>query len=252
MGFFVCVCASRTEGRRQAGRGQNRRRGQACLTRKSHCPCPSAKVRARRRAFRVLCWKTRRRPTNFITSAIEQNRGPIPRVLWRPWFPKDRWPSFWDRDRSRPLAATRGAGSGPLLCSCEPSTVRLAPSGVCLALPVASQAVGSYPAVSPLPVALRPIGGLFSVALSVALPRPAVSWHSALWCPEVPPGFRPAAIRPPTRSFASPQNPDHSGCRDRKGTCITRTRRPSHRRRGGSAGEIEIPTGHGSDHGRNG
>lgn len=48
------------------------------------------------------------------------------------------------------------------------------------------------------------IGGLFSVALSVALPRPAVSWHSALWCPEVPPGFRPAAIRPPTRPISKP------------------------------------------------
>src|SRR5688572_15957206 len=47
----------------------------------------------------------------------------------------------------------------------------------------------SYTTVSPLPV--QPleggaIGGLFSVALSVALPRPAVSRHSALWSSDFP------------------------------------------------------------------
>jgi hypothetical protein len=45
----------------------------------------------------------------------------------------------------------------------------LAPDGVYRARPVASAAVGSYPTVSPLPDPLRAIGGLFSVALSVAL-----------------------------------------------------------------------------------
>ena len=48
----------------------------------------------------------------------------------------------------------------------------LAPGGVCHAVRVATSAVGSYPAVSPLPVPsalqLAVIGGLFSVALSVA------------------------------------------------------------------------------------
>jgi len=56
--------------------------------------------------------------------------------------------------------------------------------------------VGSYPTVSPLPVsvafpALRParriIGGLLSVALSIASRRPAVSRHPALWSPDFPP-----------------------------------------------------------------
>ena len=41
---------------------------------------------------------------------------------------------------------------------------------------------------------LSAIGGVFSVALSVALPRPAVSRHSALWSPDFPPRM-PYAIR---------------------------------------------------------
>jgi hypothetical protein len=41
----------------------------------------------------------------------------------------------------------------------------LAPSGACLALFLTVEAVGSYPAVSPLPK--RGLGGLFSVALSL-------------------------------------------------------------------------------------
>jgi hypothetical protein len=53
--------------------------------------------------------------------------------------------------------------------------------------------VGSYPTVSPLPDAQGVLileseesGGLLSVALSVGLPRPAVSWHPALWSPDFP------------------------------------------------------------------
>lgn len=90
----------------------------------------------------------------------------------------------------------------------------LAPDGVCRAGPVTSPAVGSYPArpsprprsrktptrtVSPLPDpshttltladarATTAIGGLFSVALSVASRRPAVSRHPALRGPDFPP-----------------------------------------------------------------
>ena len=48
----------------------------------------------------------------------------------------------------------------------------LAPGGVCRALSITVQAVVSYTAVSPLPV-----GGLFSAALSVALPLLAVNQH---------------------------------------------------------------------------
>ena len=67
----------------------------------------------------------------------------------------------------------------------------LAPDGVYRAASVTGDAVGSYPqgspprrvspaTVSPLPEPSRAIGGLFSVALSVASRRPAVSRHPAL------------------------------------------------------------------------
>lgn len=74
---------------------------------------------------------------------------------------------------------------------------------------VARLAVRSYRTVSPLPRLLaapcrfwqrgaatfgqpapstaEPFGGLLSVALSVGLRRPGVTWHSALWSPDFPP-----------------------------------------------------------------
>ncbi len=77
----------------------------------------------------------------------------------------------------------------------------LAPDGVYRATFVTECAVSSYLAVSPLPVSRRigTIGGLFSVALSVAFRRPAVSRHPALRSSDFPPfrynrkGDRPAA-----------------------------------------------------------
>jgi FKBP-type peptidyl-prolyl cis-trans isomerase FkpA len=62
----------------------------------------------------------------------------------------------------------------------------LAPGGVYHAAPVAGRAVRSYRTVSPLPVPSRAIGGLFSVALSVALRRPGVTRHPALWSSDFP------------------------------------------------------------------
>ena len=58
----------------------------------------------------------------------------------------------------------------------------VAPGGACHAAAVASRAVGSYPTVSPLPDddpkrTLSATGGLFSVALSVGLPRPGITRH---------------------------------------------------------------------------
>src|SRR3569833_1113056 len=51
---------------------------------------------------------------------------------------------------------------------------------------VATRAVRSYLTISPLP-ALADIGGIISVALSVGSRPPGVTWHTALWSPEVPP-----------------------------------------------------------------
>ncbi len=50
----------------------------------------------------------------------------------------------------------------------------LAPDGVCHAVPVAGSAVRSYRTFSPLP---SKDGGLFSVALSLGSPPPAVNRH---------------------------------------------------------------------------
>jgi hypothetical protein len=48
------------------------------------------------------------------------------------------------------------------------------------------RAVRSYRTVSPLPVPLRAIGGLLSVALAVSSRCPGVTWHPALWSPDFP------------------------------------------------------------------
>jgi len=47
-------------------------------------------------------------------------------------------------------------------------------------------AVRSYRTLSPLPVPLRAIGGLLSVALAVSSRCPGVTWHSALRSPDFP------------------------------------------------------------------
>src|SRR2546430_2212489 len=61
----------------------------------------------------------------------------------------------------------------------------LAPGGACRAARVATGAVRSYRTVSPLPAFA---GGLFSVALSRALPRLAVCPHPPLLSPGFSPG----------------------------------------------------------------
>ena len=82
--------------------------------------------------------------------------------------------------RDFPILADRSARAAP-----HP-LFGLAPGGVCRAAPVTGSAVVSYTTVSPLPVPSRAIGGLFSVALSVALRRPAVSRHPALRSSDFP------------------------------------------------------------------
>src|SRR6266487_592160 len=91
-----------------------------------------------------------------------------------------------------PTARTTRAGSRCLL--------GLAPTGGYRAAPVTRRAVGSYPTVSPLPLNLQ--GGLFSVALSVALRRPGVTWQSALWSSDFPRRTDPAGVPRPSRPTA--------------------------------------------------
>src|SRR5579884_239421 len=51
---------------------------------------------------------------------------------------------------------------------------------------------------------LRTKGGLFSVALSVALRRPGVTWQSALWSSDFPQRAAPAGTPRPSRPTATP------------------------------------------------
>ena len=52
--------------------------------------------------------------------------------------------------------------------------------------PVARLAVRSYRTISPLPAELLRHRRYLSVALSVGLRRPGVTWHRALWSPDFP------------------------------------------------------------------
>ncbi len=81
----------------------------------------------------------------------------------------------------------------------SPSLFGLSPGGVCPAGPVTSAAVRSYRTVSPLPPAeacFDGVGGLFSVALSLASRPVAVSNHPGPWSPDFPPRAR-GPRRPP-------------------------------------------------------
>ena len=65
----------------------------------------------------------------------------------------------------------------------------------------------SYTTVSPLPVPVWAIGGLFSAALSVGLPRLDVIQHLALWSPDFPQHLlvpRPSGGLATSRIRASP------------------------------------------------
>ena len=54
----------------------------------------------------------------------------------------------------------------------------------------------------------NPIGGVFSVALSVGSRRPGITWRPALWSPDFPPRVRAATIQPtPASSFTRTGHP---------------------------------------------
>jgi hypothetical protein len=86
----------------------------------------------------------------------------------------------------------------------------LAPCGVLPATSVTSRAVRSYRTFSPLPRRSSPgeawrakAGGMFSVPLSVGLPRPGITRHTALWSSDFPllRALRPKTV---TRSSGHP------------------------------------------------
>lgn len=82
-----------------------------------------------------------------------------------------------------PAGADRFAARRAFLLFC------LAPHGVCRASFLAVGAVGSYPAVSPLPAVADwrfVFCDTFRDAGSLRRPH-ACAWHAALWCPDFPP-----------------------------------------------------------------
>ncbi len=102
-------------------------------------------------------------------------------------------PFICDAHCCAPRATNPGGGTGmsPRLAT-QPSLFGLAPGGVYPAASVAGGAVRSYRTVSPLPVGcFHRAGGLFSVALSLGSPPPAVSRHRI----PVEPGLSSIAFR---------------------------------------------------------
>ena len=91
--------------------------------------------------------------------------------------------------------ASRPASSGLPGTQTERAAPRplfgLAPDGVYRAASVTGGPVRSYRTLSPLPVPRGAIGGLLSVALSVASRRPGVTRHPALWSSDFPPVGEP-------------------------------------------------------------
>ncbi len=130
----------------------------------------------------VRVWRTGDPPIHTAPQAGGAEGRTVSRVL----FPVSREPG--DDHLSGTIVTDR------LKQPTRGSTVRaaprrlfgLAPTGGYRAPQLSLRAVGSYPTVSPLPVSRRTIGGLLSVALSVASRRPGVTWRSALWSSDFP------------------------------------------------------------------
>jgi len=141
----------------------------------------------------------------------------IPTVLWGPKEPGPEGPGG---KGCKPGSVVHGHLSGtavarglkrPILAGAagpgKPSPqFGLAPGGVCRATSVSRGAGGLLPhrftlASMTLPPWGRRIGGLFSVALSVALRRPGVTWHPALRCPDFPHPLLEGATVPPSQRY---------------------------------------------------
>jgi hypothetical protein len=126
------------------------------------------------------------------------SRRPVSRVLSPPRG--EGQPFLLDARRRAPLATNPDDGAEMLLVAASPpnrpSLFGLAPGGVYPAAPVARGAVRSCRTVSPLPSSHGcpwQSGGLFSVALSLGSPPPAVSRHRI----PVEPGLSSTGDLPP-------------------------------------------------------
>src|SRR5689334_1894370 len=150
---------------------------------------------------KALCHRHRRLPTRWEIRGKWKVRRPVSRVL----SPCGGWPFLWDARCRAPRATDPGGGAETRFAgcpACRPYLVLL-PVGfaVPLALPLARWALTPpfHPCLPYSSKRARPTGGLFSVALSLGSPPPAVSRHRV----SVEPGLssprgcsRSAAIRP--------------------------------------------------------
>ena len=127
------------------------------------------------------------RPAAASSSAVRQNGGP-------------RWSGPVSRVLSgtaiyllRTLPCASSAQPGCTAGHRIASLFAFAPDGACQAtqLPACWCAL-----TAPFQLFPHEAGVFFSVTLSVGSPRPAVSWHPALWSPDFPRARRPAAVEP--------------------------------------------------------
>ena len=143
---------------------------------------------------------------------------PVSRVLYGPGFPERGSHSSgtaFARCLTQPTWMTGPeTGCSDAFAPPASSLFGLAPGGVYRAVRVASDAVGSYPTLSPLP--RHPCrfmtqrngrrGGLLSVALSLGSPPPGVTRHRV----SMEPGLSsPAAFRHMTGAAARPTDSAH-------------------------------------------
>ncbi len=190
------------------------------------------------RAFRDLTAHAlaKKATSRRVAAARDRSDAAVSRVLCPRWFlrfaaltgahgePKTcrvRRPFLWAA-RCRvaravyPLPSGR-TGRGPLRAR---ELRDLARGGVCRAPSLARRAVGSYPTVSPLPEPFRAIGGLFSVALSLARDRPAfagrfgrvgVTHHPVLPCSDFPQPVKEQAAAVCRAVQSIVRTPNHPG-----------------------------------------
>ena len=127
------------------------------------------------------------RPAAASSSAVRQNggtkwSGPVSRVL-------SGTAIYLLRTLPCASSAQPGCTAGHRIAS----LFAFAPDGACQAtqLPACWCAL-----TAPFQLFPHEAGVFFSVTLSVGSPRPAVSWHPALWSPDFPRARRPAAVEP--------------------------------------------------------
>ena len=148
-------------------------------------------------------------------------RNPKPRKSWQ--AAKSRWPRKTTKVRGGPVsrvlswAAIYLLRTSPSASSAQPErsaghTMALlfafAPDGACQAAVLPRRWWSLTPPFQLFPLRsprAAPVGVFFSAALSVGLPRPAVSRHPALWSPDFPHDAqaRPAVAWPTSRGYST-------------------------------------------------